>query len=502
MVPLIRVVRNQRLLIAAGVALLALIVRMPSGDALSWWIDELITWQVARLPFLNSEALSDTRPPFTSMVGFALNDRGPGPLTYLLDGMAAQWASAMGGEGILRVPSIVAAAMAAGLVAWGAFAIGGVWGAVAGGCYLAVSPAVVEYTTIPRGYAWALLASALQLVLMQRIVRQGCESTLRRDAVLFAAVTTAGFFVHPFQALWSASLVVAGIWSSGRGHGWALVRLFAAMLAVPVLIGAAWLVAWHGRLSAQATGISAGLDPIRNFLGLAEALTRAGTLPVLVVCLLVLGLGGARFHGRRRMALRTVLVALFFGAVLAGLLIVFFRPSARHLFVLDLAAAVALGAAAPRIAHGWHFRQVRRLAVAGGASVIFVAAAISMYGAARPRNDWQGVIEYLHPNLKDSDIVLTGPNAEIELLWVYLEAAGLKKERAPAKLLDGKGAEFDAGSEAGVAFAVSSGHRVWYVTGFPDYGKTPEYWKKVHASFEIVHEVPGWSPIFIGLRAP
>src|SRR5262249_38245003 len=124
---------------------------------------ELVTHDVGLAPFWRAGAFHAAHQPSHSMVAFSLHDKGPGPLTYLLDGAFARLARPLHGEFWLRIPGITVGIISIlYLLRVGSRWTGGRYGGVVMAAFAAVFPAWVDWSTGARGYAWAIFLGLLQ----------------------------------------------------------------------------------------------------------------------------------------------------------------------------------------------------------------------------------------------------------------------------------------------------------------------------------------------------
>jgi hypothetical protein len=148
-----------RLAFAAGLASLALVLRLHGLADKSFWYDELFTWGRARLPLaqLTVDAFKHKQLP-----------------TYFM--LVSPFASAAEPEWTLRLPSAIFGAVCVFFVASAAGELRGLVAGLVAGLLMALSPTEVQFAQEARPY---MLGSALVLVALWGLLRIANRSAAR-----------------------------------------------------------------------------------------------------------------------------------------------------------------------------------------------------------------------------------------------------------------------------------------------------------------------------------
>lgn len=456
---------------AAGLlVIVALALRCYELGDESFWIDEVFQRDIAAQPLVT--IVTDYRPH----PGEPERLRDQAPLSHLLFHFFV--GDAVGDEGIARLPSAVAGALAAGLftlvavrlvpAGTAAFAVG----------LLVLSPLDLWYSQECRFYElWMLLATASTYALL-RVLEHGRPGWW----AAYALCTIAALYTCMLHALVLAAQAVTLAWVGARsGRLAAIARRGVAVLAIVGLatLPIAWVVLGeHARgagtprppslsvlpytLFAFAAGFSLG-PTVESLHALPSARAVVRTHPIVVVVGLVFGLAAAA--GLRRVsrwpAAAPVLVPLLFVPPLGVFLLSLLTPvvyNVRYALpaLIAFVMVVAAGGLAPRRP------AIRALAVAAILAVTLLADA-GFYG--EPRYDkaqarhamafvaahgrsahvlyvgqlWRVVDYYTRGTTTtwQSGCEVAGTSAATGTLWV---AAGRDWERAAPACLDRLGA--------------------------------------------------------------
>lgn len=372
----------------AGLGALALLARLP-GLGRSLWYDELFTL----VAFAGSPLDALTRQ-------VAANNHPPASLVAWAAGLVAG-PSEVG----LRLPFALLGAAAVPALAWAAAPALGPRAAWLAGGLLALAPAAITASQQVRGYAGALLASALLAGLVPATLRG-----VRRATPAVAAATALGLWSHPTLLLavlaWLA-LALAGPRLLGpcpgraaalRGLGLGVVAWLA--LAAPVLahtfkhvrrglLGPDAVVPRLGPLDLLDVAGGAGAGP-------AERLLAAGLL-------LAAGAGATGLVRRGRRLEAACLAA----PVAAALLLLLLRAPAYPRFALfALPPLLALAAAG--------LASLGRRAGALGLAGLLALAVVPVGRAAREElQDLRGAARLARALAGDGPVVGAGPGGEL-----------------------------------------------------------------------------------------
>ncbi|MGI8907782.1 MAG: hypothetical protein ACR2IE_14975 [Candidatus Sumerlaeaceae bacterium] len=483
-----------------GFALICLLVCSGSLLHRSLWIDELVTYDIARLPFYKTGFLGNARPFGHSILGYALQDPGPGPLMYLLDGMFAKLARPMGGEFWLRLPGIAAGALSCALLFAWLRRRAGFFGASISALGAALLPLLIEFYTGARGYAWLVLISIVQWRLIWAVMQERTHSV--RVHLLFVGASTIGMLVNPMHTLWTGCLLIAllvlrGMRSQqGRGSGSVLILL----ITTAVLHGA-YIALWFYAMKASGAGTAA---TVRGNVELSYILRRMlEQKPVLQLLLINTALAlpllfvrrtPARFQGL--LGLCTTLGSVLLLAVLCSR----FFAAPRYFYALVLCSIISAGFLVQR---AFNFMRLRgsRSASQVALLVCSVLVVTVLVGPARnraktPLQDWWGAAEYLREHAGPNDIVLTGPNSEYEVYRLYANTAGVKAQ-APLLVEDATRKQHHLDRADGLGMLLERGRAVWFVTAAFGQHRTLEYWQLLRANFDEAARIPGRTDLVI-----
>lgn len=502
---------DQILVLVALVAAFA--VRLPALGERSWWIDELITAQVAARPLIGKDFWDPTQKPAESILGFTVQDTGPGPLVYLLEGIFASKAYPLGGEFWIRVPGIVAALLMVPLI----WLLGRYWwqsarvAAMVALC-LSVFPPWVDFSTGARGYIWTTLI----LVLLHTVLISAVQcSYAGRPWLIYPSITALSImaiYLTPLNLAWLWPYWMVLLFWIGRCpenrqrslRAYLLSALGVAVCCLP------YLLLWHSRLKGK-PGI---LQPfswthaVKSFADFTSELVREPWYGVLVLgpILFMLVLPRRLLRLRRN----TTIIVTCWLLVLSGFLLAI--PLAGRFFV---APRYFVGFSVPLLWAGGHllkhtvlvFRRCFGRLIAQRLSILLLACfCLSQLPAAVryakiPIHDWLNAVRWLNEQIHPADIVFCGPNADIEALWAYSKRFGWDGQ-VPRWLIVEGGRRIDTSTSEAIQVALSSGRRLWYVTPFWGHIRPPEYWKLVAENFHEVARFPGRGDIVILVHLP
>lgn len=476
--------------------LITIAVCAPALHHRSWWIDELITRDISRLPLIRLGSASGTTPFTRSILYYTMHDTGPGPLMYLLEGMFSRLAYPMGGEFWLRIPGMAAGVTTTILLYVALRQRMRLAGTLVATAIAAALPMFVEFYTGARGYGWLVLIAIAQWHCMQR-------QNSTRHAFAFAALSIAGLLVNPVHTLWTAVLVAAGLLAEWRrvqsgSHRRALSLTIAFVIVI--LVHAAFLGAWIYSVSHSQTGSATTL----RTASAAITMSRVGhSWPILLLIsatlimgllLLRLRLPAARLHGT------ICILAAIANALLLVMLCARFFPATRYFYVLPLCLIIGTGFGCDRM-----FSKLRAMHGAPsvrpkGYSIAFVLLLplswSSAEQAATAVQDWWRAADSIKEHAQPDDIVLTGPNSEYEVYRVYAQPAGIKAQ-APLLIEDATRTQHPLDRADGLQMLLNRKPNIWLITASLNQHRTPQYWQLVRDNFHVVEHVPGRESILI-----
>jgi hypothetical protein len=482
-------------LLAGAFTLLAC---LPAFHHRSWWIDELVTRDISRLPFYKPGFFGTNQPFSHSILGYTVQDPGPGPLMYLLDGIFSPRAYAMGGEFWLRVPGIAAGFAATVMFVLLLAPLAGSLPAVAVGCAFAAFPEFIDYYTGARGYGWLVLLAFVQWAACARVLHNA-KST--GAAVVFVIASVAGVLVNPMHTLWTGCLCAAVLFSFRRSRA---ARKRLAQL-VAVLCTAAgyllWLGLWRAGMHAAHTGTAATVNAPFVF---GAALRKAAQSWNIVGLLIVNGMLAAVLWWRGNSVARLhALVSTFAtlgGAVLLVVLSGKFFAVPRYFYALYVCAMISsafvLRLVMVRMRRHVDGRLAARVLVACGVLLAIAQLPFAHWRARTPVHNWWDAAEFLRLHSSPGEFVVTGPNSEFEVYRVYAQA-GKVPAQAPLLIEDAARRQHPLDRANGLELLLNRGKTVWLATAAAGQHRTPEYWSLVNRNFQVVAQIPGRADILI-----
>lgn len=363
-------------LAAAALTLLAALLRFPTLDTQSFWLDESLTVLLIDQPlgdFLGDLPDVESNPP-------------------LYDLLAWLWSRPFGtGEVALRSLSALAGTATIPLIALGGRRLLGERTSLTLALLAAVSPFLAWYSQEARAYALLVLLTTAGLLLFLR----ARENPDRRTLVWWALVSALALTTHYYAAL---MVIPQAAWLVWRGRDRRNALLASALPAatllalVPLAIaqraneGASGVdeASLSGRLESVPRKFLAGEygGPVRGLAPLAAVLAAAG---------LVLLATRAGHDERRRAALPLALGAIGVGLPALAAVAGFDYFTSRYVSIawVPLFAVVAVGLAAARAA------RLGALLAAGLAAVFLTCSVAAPLTPRLQRDDWRGAAEDL-----------------------------------------------------------------------------------------------------------
>jgi hypothetical protein len=495
----VRAGRFSKFLPAVLFAMAAIAVCAPSLIHRSWWIDELITRDISRLPLFRLDAAGTT--PFThSILFYTLHDTGPGPLLYLLEGMFSRLAYPMGGEFWLRISGILAGACATGFLYFLCRVIIGHYGAVVAATVAVFLPAFLEAYTGARGYAWLIFFALVQLYAIYAALRGDGRAII---IWMFTAGAILGMFVNAVHVVWTSCLVLLVVLSHVKrpSTSRAAMRTRVSALAVLVTISAGWLGIWlHSVMNAR-TGSATSLTGVSLSVAVKRAFLESRYVPGLIISNLAAAL--LLFSYRSRAARLHAVLSLVVSVASVIFLLVLnarFFAAPRYFYPLWITLLVSCAFVFQRMAIRMR-RNARSwlpagFAVAVQVIVVGLLAADAYRTVSMPVQDWWGATEYIKQHAKPDDIVLTGPNSEYEVYRLYAKAAGVQAQ-APLMIEDALRRQFPLDRVEGLRMLLSQKPNVWFVTAALWQHRSKDYWALINNRFKPVATIPGQGAITV-----
>ena len=525
--------RLWRWAIAAVLLVATFIARAPALGPRSFWIDEFVTWDVAGFPFWRAGSLTAGKLDRHSMFAFAVNDTGPGPLMYLLEGLFAGFVKPYGGEGWLRLPGVLAGMATVALLLWrGVRWTGGRDGALVMAAFAALHSHWIEASGGARGYGWLLLLTTLQAGLTIELTTGRGFVGWRQVWLVWCAAATAGVGINPLHGLVAGALagpVLVERWRrrsfSAGGRDSVVAEMpaswFWGAAGAAALVSGGYMAFWYWRISHGASASIAGTRVIRRSMAPAELASRfaeqvAGSPDVAwllgsgvvaaVIAWCFKSRGGTGPAGRRAAAVAAIGLWLAPATVVLvlGLLRGHFLVG-RYFYALAVLTCLCMGLAMQRLAGalaGPRRTEMRRMLWAAVACAALVSVPAGWRLSSTPIHDWAAAVSRLKSISVPGDAVLVGPNADQECFRFYAKAAGLPFD-ATETYYDAAGTVRDARTYPGLKILLEqSDKRIFFVTPFLRAVRTPAYWSLAERSFTPVADIPGRGAIAIRVRNP
>ena len=313
------------------------------------------------------------------------------------------WAKVGTSPAVLRVPSVIAMAVAVGLVAVIARRLtGSGWTAVFAALIMAVTPSISYYAQTARSYAMVVAGvAALTLILIHAIAAEArAPGTAWRWWAAYAVVLTVTAYLNEL-ALGVLAAHAVTLWLSGPGKAairrWALFSLAAIILVGPLL----WL-------SSRESGV---VDWITSPGGIALLLQVHDYFGGGIFApIFVGGFCAAAFLPLRRadwrssggtVTLPAVAAPLMLPAVLLIIESFVFRPMYVDRYVLygEMGAALLAGSGLTRIGHWLRARYSRaRLEWAGGLAGVLIVAFANIWAQNAARQPESRLFDFGAPS--------------------------------------------------------------------------------------------------------
>jgi len=360
--------------IASAVALVLGLIRLGTP---SFWVDEAFTARAIQLP------LSE------------LIDRQYHLLYY---SMAKPWAFFAGtSEWALRMPSVLGAMLACGLLVVLAHKLFDRWVSLTSGLFLATSPFLVKWSQQARGYTLILAASLLATLLLIRALERGSRTAWAVYGVAFSAVVVwhpvSGLLLLPAHAVLAYQRRERAL-----PHG-LLAAVIIGVLAVP----------WAGVVAVRSTGEGVAMNWLEapTPAVAAHALLDVSGAAGVGVLLAIVGLGV--LHRARSLNLMVWLGVWAFAPFLLALLVSTVRPIFLDRYLIVAAPAFALLAGVAVTGVGSRLRAATGLAAVVATSIGLVAWYSSADGGNWRGEDWRSAVTTVLERRGENEPIVVAP---------------------------------------------------------------------------------------------
>lgn len=496
---------------------MGIFVRLPAYHQRSWWIDELITAQVAGRPLTGPDLWDATRKPADSILGFTLQDTGPGPLVYLLDGVFSKFARPVGGEYWLRLPGLVAALLTIGMLYifgrqwWGSRRL-----AATITLWAALFPPWVDFSMGARGYAWTVLFLLIQWHALWCLVSgsQTLDYRSRLSIVTLAVTTVLCFYLTPLNLVWCTPLWLTAAYFYWRNRQSFTPRLLRAVAVAALATAAAvvpYLMIWLMRLSAKGLGggtitLHRAIARLHDFVDELSREPWYAVLAFVPLCLTAL-ISILRLDRRPPVAMMTLTswFTLVSGTMLSAALVLLFFLAPRYLVGFSIPLVWGSGIVFKQLLlfarHRWGQKFASYIILILTLLIATIETPSALHYARTPVHDWLSAVLWLNARKSTQDIIFCGPNADIEVLWAYAKQFHWDQQ-VPRWLIVENGRKVDTSTLEALQRALLSQRRLWYITPFFGQVRPPAYWAFVRKHFREVARFPGRGDIVILLHEP
>jgi mannosyltransferase len=291
------------------------------------------------------------------------------------DGLMRLWTSLVGeSEWVLRLPSVLGAVVAAGLLVVLARKLFDGWVPLLSGVFLATSPFLVKWSQQARSYTLLLALSLGVMLLLLRALERGTRAVWAAYGV-GVAMLVVGHAVAGLLAVPAHVVLILQRRDHFLPHG-LLAAAIACAVAVP----------WAATIAMRSTGAGVGMNWL-TAPSVSTVVDAVLDVSGITGFGLLLGVGGlvVLVRGRRRSDLALWLGVWAFAPFVLALLPSAFRPIFLDRFLILAAPAFALLAAIAVVGLG------RRLgAVAMVAAVAVTCVGLAAWYAPADRGNWRG----------------------------------------------------------------------------------------------------------------
>jgi len=377
--------RDTRILLWVITALGALL-RLWALNAKSFWLDEIASVVIARMPG-------------NTFWHWLWTEEGNMALYYV---MLRPWLGIHLGEGTIRLFSVLPGFASVPMMYLLGRRLFGRNAGLLAALLLALNTCAVVYSQEARGYSWLLLGTIISTYYFVRLIEEPTKSIASAYA-LAAGVT---FYFHYFGLLVPLGHAVSLITVPNERQSWPQLRLAAAILmvfAVPVL----WMISIQPGRHLDWVAKPSFLELYHIGVFLAAASGKAGGAVLLVLELVLLSvffrnlvaiwktLAGPGLWENALVAsglLTPVILSLLFSVI---------RPVFFHRFLIIclpfwLLAVVVGALEVPQ-------RRWKNCAIA---AVCVTSLVTTMFSYSRVREDWRGATNFLIDNARPQDIVV------------------------------------------------------------------------------------------------
>jgi len=356
------------LVVVSGVALLLGLIRLGTP---SLWVDEAFTAQAVREHLLSPE----------------------GQYHWLYYAVLTPWALVVGtSELALRLPSVVASAVACALLVVLARPMLGRRVAVAGGLFLATSPFIVQWSQQARAYTFVLAAGVLATLLLLRAIDSGSRAVWASYGLALTLV----FVLQPVSAL----VLVPGHVVLGVRERKAVLPHGLLAVCLVLVLGFPWAF-----FRARQTPVDNWLQRPSPEVATRTLLDISGALGVgLALSIIGLVMLWRRDRVGQALWLGTWALAPFVLALVASLV----RPVYLDRYLITAAPAFALLAAVAVFAFSWRVAGVL-VAVAATATTIGLVHWYSTGGSNWRGEDWREAVRAVERRSSPAGAIVVDP---------------------------------------------------------------------------------------------
>jgi uncharacterized membrane protein len=370
-----------------GIVALGALLRLRSLSAKSFWLDEIASVVIARMPG-------------NSFWHWLWTQEGNMALYYI---MLRPWLEIHLGEGTVRLLSVLPGIAGLPVMYLLGKRLFGRGAGLLASVFLALSPCAVVYSQEARGYSWLLFGVIVSTYFFARLIEQPTNAI----ACAYGLAVGIIFYFHYFGLLVPLAQAVSLAALPKEKRPWKHLIAASAIIAafaVPVL----WMI--HIQPARHLDWVSKpSLLELYHLGVFLAAESGKGVGPALLVVELILLVVFFRAMIAQRLRAEPDRDLFPYALVASGLLtpIVFsllvstVRPVFFHRFLIICLPAWLLAVAAAICTLSQ--RRIAMLAVAGVCVLSLVSTVLSY---SRMREDWRGAVNFLIDNARSQDVVL------------------------------------------------------------------------------------------------
>ncbi len=379
-------VRRDTRIMLCLVVVLGAFLRLRALGAKSFWLDEIASVVIARMPG-------------NSFWHWLWTDEGNMALYYV---MLRPWLQIHMGEATIRLLSVLPGIASIPVMYLLGRRLFGRGAGLLAALFLAISTCAVVYSQEARGYSWLLLGTIVSTYFFARLIDRPTYAM----ATAYAVAAGVTFYFHYFGLLVPLAQVVSLLGLPKERRPWkqmCVAGMLIAIFAAPVL----WMIHIQpGRHLDWVQGPS--LLELYHLGVFLAAESGKGVGPVLLVVELALGVvffrsmrAARRAQGERDLFPYALVASGLLTPIVISLLVSVMRPVFFHRFLIICLPAWLLA-----VAVGTCKLAQTRWRTAGIVAVCGLSLVSTALSYSRMREDWRGAVNFLIDNAQSQDVVV------------------------------------------------------------------------------------------------